>query len=354
MEAARGYLMAPWRSGAGTTILVVAAAIHTLLGLYSLSTRRSFQISKTDVVQLLLGFVTPPLLLTHALTMRLTGDLVPGFEESYGTILSVYWVIAPIYAFQQLLAVVAVWGHASIGLYSWLVLKPVWPRLRHFVLPLFFLIPLISLLGFVSSGNEVIEKLATDSSWQNHINSMLSNTAPAAAILKAANERLIFVYFACVLLAVLIWFWRAALQSSRQVRVLYDTGETVIDRSGLSILEMSLRHSVPHAHICNGRGRCGTCRIDVLFGSENLSTATELERRTLDTVYAGTGSRLACQARLQQGTITVVKLLPPYVDLTAAQSPQTWLDLDQHAAASVASLTSVEEASNLPPMEVAP
>ncbi len=344
METARSYLMAFWRSVPGTTILVVSALIHTLLGLYSLSTRRSFPASKTDIVQLLLGLVTPPLLLTHALTMRLTGEIVPGFDESYGTILSVYWVVAPIYAFQQLLAVVAVWGHASIGLYSWLVLKPAWPRVRHFVLPLFFLIPLISLLGFISSGNEVIEKLANDTSWRNHINSMLSNTESAAAILKVANERVIFVYTVFVLVAALSWLWRAALKRSREVKVHYDTGETIIDRSGLSILEISLRNGVPHAHICNGRGRCGTCRVDILLGTENLSASSELERRTLDAVKADRASRLACQARLQKGAVTITRLLPAYVDPSAAQHPSTWTESRQDGALPAAPLTSPEGA----------
>ncbi|MFX7784357.1 2Fe-2S iron-sulfur cluster-binding protein, partial [Acinetobacter baumannii] len=41
-------------------------------------------------------------------------------------------------------------------------------------------------------------------------------------------------------------------------------GRTLRVPKGLSVLEASLRHNVPHASVCGGRARCSTCRIRVI------------------------------------------------------------------------------------------
>ena len=65
MESWRGTLMGPWKTGPGQFVLLLSAVVHVALGLYALSARRSMAMSRTDVVQLVLGLLTPPLLLNH-------------------------------------------------------------------------------------------------------------------------------------------------------------------------------------------------------------------------------------------------------------------------------------------------
>src|SRR5262245_55548282 len=101
MEAARPYLMGPWRSTHGLVLLAGAAIVHILLGLYALSARRSLAVSKTDVIQLFLGFITPPLLLNHAVVMHMAGEVSPGFDSTFGQMLAIYWSFTPKYAIQQ-------------------------------------------------------------------------------------------------------------------------------------------------------------------------------------------------------------------------------------------------------------
>ena len=162
MEHWRPWLMGPWRSPLGQGLLVGSALIHIALGLYSISQRRSLAMSKTDVVQLCLGLATPPLLLNHAVVMHMAGEVTPNFDATYGQMLAVYWSFSPGYALQQLCVVMVVWIHAAVGLYSWLVLKPVWKRIGGLVLPVLFAMPVLALIGFAESGKEVVEKLATD------------------------------------------------------------------------------------------------------------------------------------------------------------------------------------------------
>ena len=162
MEHWRPWLMGPWRSALGQGLLVCAALVHIALGLYSISRRRSLAMSKTDVVQLCLGLATPPLLLNHAVVMHMAGEVSPDFDATFGQMLAVYWSFSPGYAFQQLGVVMVVWIHAAVGLYSWLVLKPVWKRIGGFVLPVLFAIPVLALIGFAESGREVVEKLASE------------------------------------------------------------------------------------------------------------------------------------------------------------------------------------------------
>src|SRR5690348_12722189 len=108
MEAARPYLMGPWRSGPGIVLLGGAAVVHILLGIYALGSRRSLVASKTDVAQLVLGFITPPLLLNHAVVMHMAGEVTPGFDSTFGQMLASYWSFSPKYAIQQVCVVMVV------------------------------------------------------------------------------------------------------------------------------------------------------------------------------------------------------------------------------------------------------
>src|SRR5687767_3093440 len=77
MEAWRPLLMGPWRSTPAIFLLGGCALVHIALGLYAIASRRSLAMSRTDVVQLILGLLTPPLLLNHAVVMHTAGEVTP-------------------------------------------------------------------------------------------------------------------------------------------------------------------------------------------------------------------------------------------------------------------------------------
>jgi adenylate cyclase len=324
LEAWRATLTKPWTSGAGLWLLSAAACIHLPLGLYAVAARRSLTLSPTDTAQLILGLLTPPLLAAHVLAMAAGNRVSPGFAENYAQTLAVYWSFAPAYAFQQLFVVMIVWLHGAIGLYSWLVLKPVWRRIGGFVLPVLFALPILALLGFAAAGQEVLNKLAAEPAWRQMIIDNVAKIAKVTREAKGAQDAAILVYGLLVLGAFAILGARILRSRLKPVALAYDGGQRVEGRYGLSVLEIGLLNDVPHAHVCSGRGRCGTCRVRVDAGADVLSKAGDLERSTLERVGAPAGVRLACQARVLGQGVSVTRLLPAFADASAAQTPGEW------------------------------
>jgi adenylate cyclase len=324
MESWRPWLMGPWRSMAGQVLLVCSALIHLALGVYAIAARRSAALSRTDWVQLTLGLATPPLLLNHAIVMHLAGEVTPDFDARFGQMLAVYWSFSPGYAFQQLAVVMVVWIHAALGLYSWLVLKPVWKRVGGFVMPLLFAVPILALLGFAEAGREVLARLAGDPAWREHVLANLRRIVAVTDPLNALQVKLLWGYAALVVAAALV-FISSVLRARGRVSVTYDGGLPAHGRRGLSLLELARLSDVPHAHICSGRGRCGTCRVRVEAGAAELSPMADAERATLARAGAGADERLACQALVTGAGVAVTRVLPPYADASAARLPQEWV-----------------------------
>jgi adenylate cyclase len=325
MEAWRAHLMDPWRSTIGQSLLLGAACLHVALGLYAIAARRSLVMSRTDVAQLFLGLLTPPLLLNHVVVTYMADQVTPDFDAAYGMMLAIYWKYSPGYAFQQLFVVVIVWVHAALGLYSWLVLRPVWRRIGGLVLPTLFAVPILALIGFAESGKEVLAKLASDPTWQTYLTDNIGKIVKFTSQLDAFQSRVLLTYGALLLLALAVPGVRMLRDRLTPVRVGYDDGLSARGRRGLSILEISLLNDIPHAHVCSGRGRCGTCRVHVDAGAQSLSPQGENESATLERVHANAGERLACQARVLGDGVTVTRLLPPYADASAARAPEEWI-----------------------------
>ena len=49
---------------------------------------------------------------------------------------------------------------------------------------------------------------------------------------------------------------------------------------------------------CGGKGRCTTCKFDVLEGMENISPYTPAEKKYLENRQLSRTQRLACQVRI--------------------------------------------------------
>jgi adenylate cyclase len=333
MEAWRGRLMDPWRTGVGQWLLLGSVCVHVALGLYAISARRSLAMSRTDVAQLVLGLLTPPLLLNHVVVTYMADQVTPDFDSAYGMMLAIYWKFSPAYAFQQLFVVVIVWIHGALGLYSWLVLKPVWRRIGGLVLPVLFAVPILALVGFAESGKEVLEKLATDPAWKAHLTDNIVSIVKFTSRLDVFQSRVLGVYGVLLLIAAGIFAARVLRDRMKPVRIAYDGGLSAQGRRGLSILELSILNDVPHAHVCSARGRCGTCRVHVDSGASSLSPLNDVEHSTLARVHAREGDRLACQAHVLGAGVSVTRLLPAYADASAARLPEDWVAGPQHAAA---------------------
>lgn len=82
------------------------------------------------------------------------------------------------------------------------------------------------------------------------------------------------------------------------VRVVFQDRAEAEVPGGVSLLAAAMRMGVELSHYCGGMCSCGTCRIEVVSGADNLSLPRGNEQMVLGADAAAKGARLACQARV--------------------------------------------------------
>jgi len=80
-------------------------------------------------------------------------------------------------------------------------------------------------------------------------------------------------------------------------------GATVEVPAGATLLAALQAAGYDWMHACGAKGRCTTCRLEVLAGLENLSPPTDAELRYRAAGRLLPNERLACQARLPAGQV---------------------------------------------------
>ena len=81
-----------------------------------------------------------------------------------------------------------------------------------------------------------------------------------------------------------------------------DEQKTIECPAGRTVLSCAMEMNVRISHVCGGDGACGTCRIEVVSGWENLTPPTPDETyKELDPPY-----RLSCQAKLKGDVVVKV------------------------------------------------
>jgi adenylate cyclase len=310
MEYGLSFHMAFWLGPVGTLALYPALAVHATLGVWALYQRRYFRWKTLEIVQLSLGLSIPVILCTHLIGERL-GITLYGLDRSYALALYNFWVARPDLGLLQAVVILVAWIHGCIGLYLWLRLKRFFPRYAPLLLGIAVLLPVLALLGYYQQGRTV-RHLAHDPEWRAQVlvRSGLGNDTERAGLTRIRDGFLIFYAGAIVLVF-----------AARGVRVLNERRGGMIrltypDRTvrvpkGLSILEASYRHRVPHANVCGGKGRCSTCRVRVLGELSGLPKPSSREAFVLERIGARDDPtlRLACQLRPTRD-IAIVPLLP--------------------------------------------
>lgn len=305
-----------WQTPPGAIILYVSMATHMGLGFWALYDRRHFRWTYAEAVQLVLGLSIPLLLADHVIGTRVSLSLF-GTDKDYGVELHKFWVNSPFLGAVQAVLLLIVWTHGCLGLHFWLRLKPVYPKLSPILLAIAVLLPACALLGYYQGGETVLI-LTQDAAWRAaRLSAERVGTAAQNAILiwyRAWFFVALGAAFGLVFAGRVLRRWRE--QRRGLVSLVYPDRLVRIPR-GLSVLEASLRHNIPHAHVCGGRGRCSTCRIRVLGQHGHLPQPSSAEQAVLDRVRGGTAVRLACQLRPQQD-LTFVPLLPPQATVAYA------------------------------------
>lgn len=298
MEAGVIYHTLFWQFLPVSIVFYAAALTHMGLGLYALYQRRQFRWRAIEPLQLVLGLSIPALVMGHVIGVRL-GYTLYDHQKLYPQELYLFFVAAPARLWQMTILLLIAWVHGCIGIYFWLRLKPFFPRAAPYLLAAAVLIPTLSLLGIYQGGRSV-EIESDDRDWraQNLGRPQVGTVAENNALDRIAGGLTVgyFGLLALVLAARGVRAWRE--RRGGMIALSYGNGKTVRVPKGLSVLEASLRHNVPHASVCGGRARCSTCRIRIIGDHDALPTPSQREAFVLTRVGTADPSiRLACQLR---------------------------------------------------------
>ncbi|MEM9441343.1 MAG: 2Fe-2S iron-sulfur cluster-binding protein [Pseudomonadota bacterium] len=312
LDELKPVFLAPWHNPIGEPLLIFSMLVHGLLGLLALYHRNTLHMTKLDASQLLLGLAIPPLLISHLLGTAI-GEEIAGAQASYASVLTFFWVVAPISGLEQVLVLIATWIHGCMGLFVWMRLQSWWPRIAGFAYPLVVLIPVLALLGMVEAGKEAIA-LQGDSAFMAKVAEGIDPLTNMAAELMAIERNVLIGYGTMILVVLVARAVRLRAQRGL-VTLTYVDGPEVRVKAGPTLLEISRMNDVPHAGLCGGRGRCGTCRVRIKAGLDSLPQVASIEAATLEQIGAEPEVRLACQAAPVGGqSLEIERLLPAYTE----------------------------------------
>ena len=331
MDNASPYLSRVWSKPPFGPVLGLALIAHFLVGLWSIYRRPRLMTNMQDIVQTLSGLLIVPLLATHALGVSLGQQ--GGYAFGYREVLTLFWVAAPGYGLLQVIMLSVVWVHGCAGLLTWLRAMPSARHWLPWIYPFAVLIPVVALLGYANAGREVLEAAANGRVANILAASATARGAPTAdlAAITALSTWVIWISSA-IGIAVLVLRWlRISMQSKVSVHLLRPESKTIQTTSRMDILSALQANHEPHASLCAGRGRCGTCAVRVLSHEFPLPAPTLLEQRTLLRIKADGDVRLACQLRADGGEIEVEAVYPADYSFHAEQPKPDLVALEEGA-----------------------
>ena len=320
MEVGVYYHTVFWQFLPVTIVFYTAALTHMGLGIYALYQRRQFRWRTIEPLQLALGLSIPVLVMGHVVGVRL-GYTLYDHQKLYPQELYLFFVAAPGRLWQMTILLLIAWVHGCIGIYFWLRLKPFFPRAAPYLLAATVLVPTLSLLGIYQGGRSVaIESEEREWRTQNLTRRQVGTGAEGDTLDRIASS-LTIGYFGLLSFALAARGVRA-LRERRggMIALSYGNGKTVRVPKGLSVLEASLRHNVPHASVCGGRARCSTCRIRIIGDHDALPEPSQREAFVLTRVGTADPSiRLACQLR-PTSDLSFFQLFTPHTLSANAQA----------------------------------
>jgi len=145
--------MAVWRTPIMTILLYGAVAMHFALALWTLYSRRDWRLPGVEVLRLAAGFSFPLLLINHAVSTRL-GDALFGITPSYTLIITN--LLAAGRQGMQLALLAPGWLHGCLGIWITLQRFRAMQRIKHLLVALVVLIPVLAAAGFLRMASEVL------------------------------------------------------------------------------------------------------------------------------------------------------------------------------------------------------
>ena len=328
MESMRKVVTPVWRSWFGGLLIYGSLLTHFALALMSLYRRTTLRMPVWEFAQLLLGLSIVPLLAGHVAATwgaRVLMDFDINYEYALTGILSNSWVM-----FKQSMLLLVAWGHVVIGLHFFFRLFSWYRGWSLHLYPVSILMPLLVVLSMSRIGVELEvwqktpeEPVYSDRYRDNYgLNKEISKSTVDAPAIKPANQifrdGVLISFYGLLILTLTARVFRKKTQNkSGSVTIKHVNGQLLNGSPGQTILEIIRNHSIPHASLCGGRGRCTTCRVRVGEGCLDLESPSALEKFALDRIGAAPNVRLACQTRPR---------LP--VQITPLMAPDLSIDSD--------------------------
>jgi adenylate cyclase len=301
-----------WQFFPVAVIFYTSALVHTSLGIWALYERRQFQRRAVEPLQLVLGLSIPALIVAHVVAVRL-GENLYDIDRSYPQVFAA-WISSPLRLWAMYTVVLVAWIHGCIGLYFWLRLKTWSRRSAPWLLAAAVILPTLALLG-IFQGQRFVAANITSPEWQAaNLGPGQVGTPAQQSMLAAITDNLLIGYVVLLLLVLAARGVRLILERRvGMISLAYGNGRTVRVPVGLSVLEASLRHRVPHASVCGGRARCSTCRIRITSDLTALPRPSPRESFVLSRLGSegDPAIRLACQLH-PVADIAFVQLLTPH------------------------------------------
>ncbi|WP_205389889.1 2Fe-2S iron-sulfur cluster binding domain-containing protein [Sulfitobacter sp. SK011] len=329
MDAARPYLSGIWGTDVTRLILLTALLFHYAIGLWSVYERPRIGGTVQDLVQALSGLAVIPLLSIHAVGVVMLQRA--GVDVDYDLIVRIFWLSNPGYGLIQVLLLSVAWVHGAAGFFMWLRSKPTIASALPWIYPLGVAVPVLALLGFTAAGRIVLASGIGPQVVQSEIApGYAAPEIPFALIIQIQSS----VMWGAVVLGVLVLvarLMRYALAKPAVIHLKTKNVGSFEGDTGQTLLDAFRTHGQPHANLCSGRGRCGTCAVRILKAETNLLAPSTLERATLDRLKFGGDVRLACQLPLTSaGALTVERINEP--DFSFHEEEETQVSPSQVSA----------------------
>lgn len=351
MENAKPYLTGFWGDTPLGLLLTISLTVHFGLGLLAIFLRPTLRTNAQDIVQLFSSVCVVPLMATHALGVIMLDRA--GVELSYAMIIQTMWVSSPSVGLMQVLLVSVIWIHGCAGLLTWLRSMPGARTIVLWIYPIAVAIPILALLGFSEAGRAVLTPAAPapvaetgygsdgggysygstaeaepdaggyGSSYQTEPDTggygyasddeaepAKPRPAPDFAFIMRSINQLIWGSIILTLITFAARWLRLFLRPHATLTVIRDGKAMAPARAGLSVLDIFSQNNQPHARLCEGRGRCGTCAVALHSSEFPLPEPGLLEQRTLNAKGLPEGARLACQLCPEGGHVDVTALYP--------------------------------------------
>lgn len=309
MERAQPWLLGLWSNIVMGPILMIAFLVHMGLGLQAIYRRNTLQIKRNDLVQIVSSLILVPLLIPHFVGTYVVREFFD-LPQYYPGTLMLFWYYEPAEGLRQVILLAATWIHGCIGLFIWLRLQPWWSKVSLLLSPLAVALPVFAMLGYVEGGKAVMSGAVEVVYAQPPEGGM--SIDDILARLDEIKYWMIGLFLLVVALVLAARWWRL-MGHDGATRVHYLGQPAYSADNGLTLLESATVNDIPHAALCGGRGRCGTCRVRVVKTSEELPQPTDDELFTLARIGAKDDVRLACQMKIAGGQLEVERLLPPHV-----------------------------------------